>query len=149
MRNTLLLILAVTLLLSGCSETEEEVVEEPYIPVSERGEDFTLGDAVINSSTPFTGYNQQDDKVLIYPYYDLDYYITAQKIMISNQDWWKTVTEGTDVIHRDGYDILQYSSGISYGYMQMDDTTALFFRTDCLPLGYLDLYMSDIWLPDT
>lgn len=150
MRSSLLLVLAVTLLLSGCSQ-QEEVVEEPYIPVSERLEDdYFFGNVVISPVGAFTGYKQTDGRtLLIYPYYDLDNYIVVQGIMISEQDWWKTITADTPVQHREGYDVLQTPSGVSFGYMPVNETTALFFRADNLPLGYLDLYMQAVWSPGT
>lgn len=149
MRIAAPLILALALMLTGCSEEPEEIIE-PHIPVSTQGDNYVIGNIHVESAGDSTGYiGLGNDSVNVYPYYDLSENITIRKIIISDQDWWDTITEGIEVLDCGSFQIYQDTSGTSYGYMPVDDTHALFCKTVNLPRDYLKLYMSKIWFSDT
>ena len=149
MRIAAPIVLALALLLTGCSDEAEEVIE-PHIPISTQGDNYVLGDVHIESAGNATGYIGIDDNsVYVYPYYDLSENIIIRRIVISDQNWWETITEDVDVEECTGFQIFQDIAGTSYGYMPLGDTHALFCTTTNLPKDYLKLYMSKIWLSDT
>lgn len=148
MRVAASVVLALAIILTGCSEEPEEIIET-HIPVSAQGDNYVLGNVNIESAGDYTGYIGLDiDSVNVYPYYDLTENIMVRRIIISDQDWWNTVTEGIGVIDCGNFQIYQDVSGVSYGYMPIDETHALFCKTVDLPMDYLKLYMSKIWLSD-
>lgn len=144
--------LAITVLifaLVGCGREEEEVYVEPHVPISTQADDYELGEITIKSLGDYTGYvDINSNRVHVHPYYDLEEYMVFEVMDISDQDWWEYWTRDYDRIDCGDFELFQTEVGITYGFMKLSDDRALYCYTDCLPLGYLKLYMSNIWLSD-
>lgn len=148
MRRVTCVALVFALLLVGCGE-QEEIIEEPYVPLSTQAEEYILDQVTINSVGDYTGYVYvNDNTVEVHPYYDLPENIVFRVITISDQEWWKYWTRDYERIDCGSFEMFQTEVGITYGYQILDNNTALYCYTDSLPMGYLKLYMSEIWLSD-
>lgn len=147
------LCLTLCLFLTGCSLSEKKDPEDtipPPPPLSTQMDGYTLGDIVINSMGGYTGYVGIDDEsVEIHPYFNLEECITARIIYTSGQSWWEVATTDLPVTDMGAYQLVQNIDGSAYGYMPIDDEHGIFVNTETLSLGYVKLYMDNVWISDT
>lgn len=135
------LLLLTTLLVACGNKTESEV---EYVPVSTQDEVCTNDELRVTGIGQSTGFNKNGDTIELYPYFDIDKKVTLRKISISNNNFWY------DFVVSQGYtmaDVKLYKTGImvlptqtaSYGYLCIDDSTAVFAYTSDLPWSYVNL----------
>lgn len=149
MRNALCVVL-VALLLTACTSEEEEIPEAPHIPLSTQYDSYTIGEANIVSVGPYTGYVVLSDKeVEVHPHYDLPECFTIKEITLSGQDWWEHATAGIPAIEEDTYQLIQWDSGSIIGFVPISDDKGLFVQSYNLSVGYVQLYLDNIWISDT
>lgn len=150
MRSALCLILCLLLVGCGAQEDEEpvEVVEVP--PLSDQLDSYELKDITINSVGGYTGYIEiNDETVEIHPYFNLTECLTVRIIQTSGMDWWEHGTSGVPTEDMGNYQLVQYVDGSVYGFMPIDDEHGIFVTTETLVLGYVKLYMDNVWISDT
>lgn len=150
MRIALCVVLLV--LLTGCGAKQEEIKEilPPAPPLSEQMDSYVLGQVTINSMGGYTGYiTVSDEQVEIHPYFNLSESLTMRTLYTSEQNWWEVATTGLPVTDMGEYQLIQNVDGSVFGFMPIDSGHGLFVYTYDLPLGYVKLYMDNVWISDT
>lgn len=135
------------LLLAGCSEKEEVITVTP--PVSERMDSVIYENFTFDAIGPVCGFILTDTSLQIHPYYDSTKHILVEKILISENGFWNTLitsqTENYVLTDSENYSLITTPSGVTFGYMRVDDEWALLFKTSDLNSGYLRLVMNKLW----
>lgn len=137
-------LLCLCLLLVGCSDKEEEVVEVTS-SISTQADDYTFDSLVIPAIGPVCGFVEEGTTLRIYPYYDCAKHIMIEKIIVSSNDWWNTLisTQSEDyvVTTTETYSYITTPAGYTFGYIPIDSEWAYLVSTRNLNSGYLRLVM--------
>ena len=137
---TTFITLIIMLGLCGCSKKE---VVPPPAPELRSVQTSTVWESVsINAITPVSAFEVEDACLKIFPYNNHEAYIKVEKILISGNGFWNTVTED----YKDTNNI-RYVGNISYitipngktmGYVPIDNEYAYLVSTDTLPSSYVE-----------
>lgn len=149
MRELILILLCV--MLCGCGTTDEEVSYTP--PVSEAFGICIVGPVSLSPIGSQSGMNVVDERtVRIYPYYDLDLYVTVTVLLRSENDWWGAVLEGCAGgidLSTDDLELLSSPDGYTYAYKVVDEDYAIIVDSNTLPSGYVKLVAQNLCIYDT
>lgn len=140
-RKHVTLIIMLAILLTGCSKAETveptEVVETAYAMDS-----IIWDNKTFNAFTPVMSFESTDTMLTIFPYYASDQYITIEKIIISDNAFWKSVikqySDTEDLVKKDKYSYVTSKEGVTYGYLDGDTKTSGYLVTSKLPSSYVD-----------
>ena len=150
MRSALCLILCLLLVGCGTQEVEEPVEVEEAPPLSDQMDSYELRDVVISSVGGYTGYVERDvNTVEIHPYFNLSECLTLRVIQTSDMGWWEHSTSGVTTEDMGTYQLVQRVDGSVYGFMPIDNEHGIFVTTQTLALGYVKLYMDNVWISGT
>lgn len=135
-----MLILCSTILLLGCSNKNEETVSVPDLrPIQYSCEWDSVS---VNSITPVSTFETEDDCLKIFPYNNSESYIKIEKILISNNGFWDTVVkeykDTNNVRVLDNFSYVTTASKVTIGYLPLDDEYAYIVSSDTLPSSYVE-----------
>lgn len=148
----LILVACLSFTLVACNSQDEAVEETP--PISTMSTSQVNGDLTVYSMGQWTGFNIQDKTTLVYPYYNVDKYVTIRPFLKSaNNFWYDFVTAKGKSLQ----DIKSYGSGVmlltvgteTFGYRNFTETQAAFAYTNNLPSGYVKLVLEHATIADS
>lgn len=133
-----------TLCLTACTNKEEAPSEPVTPPLTERSESYSYEGLTFYGVGSQTGFLETSEGLEIHPYFDNIKHILVKEVNLSGQGFWDTIckSDDTNVIeHFEGWDILTNTSGITFGFWQLDENNAWVFQTDSLPSSYVKVVM--------
>lgn len=148
MRNKIIYLLAVCVLLTGCTSTNDvpKIVQENAL--HNVSDSIVWDNMCINAITPVCAFETQGDVLFIFPYNNNDSHITVRKILISNNGFWDTVknsyNESDNIRETDKYSLVTTMSAETYGYIPIDDEYAYIVTTGTLPSSYVECILQSI-----
>lgn len=140
---TLLLITTV-----GCGK-EEPIPEPEYVaPLHTKADNFDNGIVSMNSITPVTAFESVGDEVHIFPFYDCDKYISMKVVLISNNDFWKTLLDSyADTDNRQDYEkysLITTPAGNTMVMLNQDEEHMLLIESSALPSSYVKVVADEL-----
>lgn len=148
MCNKIIYLLAVCILLTGCTSTNDvtEIVQENAL--HNVSDSIVWDNMRIDAITPVCAFETQGDALFIFPYNDNDSHITVRRILISNNGFWDTVknsyNESDNMRETDKYSLVTTTSAETYGYIPIDDEYAYIVTTETLPSSYVECILQSI-----
>lgn len=145
---TTVAVLLVSVLLSGCGE-KEEIVEVPVSHLHEQSEMTMWDDKTVNAITPCCAFESTPDKLSVYPYYDNDFSVQVEKLLLSeNNDFWGAITEqykSTDnFVTSEGYSLVTLDNGTTVGIIELKDSTCYWVTSSELPSAYVQAVLKQL-----
>lgn len=147
MRKSVTLIILITLIISGCGESEEIV--EPEIPdLHPIQSEFTWDSISMNSISPVGAFEEQGDIIKIFPYHNTESYISVKKIFLSGNNFWETFTREYATTHnlvqRDKFSLITTETGTSLCLVPIDSESGYLVVTENLPSYYVELVANQL-----
>ena len=144
---TMCLLLALVLC-CGCGKEksdEEVVVVQDLRPIST---EVTWDNISIKQITPVTAFETDASTTKIFPFNNSDKYITIEKIVISDNGFWETLSTGYKDTNNfktaDSWSLITTTDSISIGYLQLDEENAYIVKTNSLPSSYCILVLEQL-----
>lgn len=139
MRKRFYLIVFAVLLLTACGS--EPVIEPEPVFLHQQSSSIVWDNLNINQITPCNAYEFNGADLQIFPYYNDTKYITIKKIILSNNNFWDTVTEPyKDSENYQAFDscsLFTLNNGMTIGIKPIDDENAYVVFSDTLPSSYV------------
>lgn len=151
-KYSLVFVICLALFLTGCSN---ESVEEPVVETELRQvtTNAVWDNRNFDSITPVCAFESTDECLKIFPYNNSEEYIKVEKILISSNGFWNTVTnefkDTNNVRVLDNYSYITTSSKVTIGYYALDDEYAYIVSTETLPSSYVEKVLEMLWITST
>lgn len=141
MKSKWVLVTLCILFLSGCGEEEVPPVPTPP-PLHTQAQSITWDGMEITEVTPVSAFEITDTCIQIFPYFNSEEYISIERIYVSENDFWNSVTseyEGTPNHKKDtNWELFTLPSGITLGCVIIDDDECYIIRTEALSSAYVE-----------
>ena len=144
MRKIILVLLSLTLLLSACAKTTEEV-----ITISQQQEYASNSKINIARIGQWCGFNTESDSIFVYPYYNQNSYVKVDSIQLSGNNFWydlvtsKGYTLQNVKTYEDGIMMLETGGGV-YGWVTLNENLGVLGFTNNLPSGYVKVVLEHV-----
>lgn len=129
MRKLLVGILLSCALLAACGKepAEVEVVEEVVPPLHEVVSEVNWDNHVITAITPTTAFVTDNDGLKIYPFNDLELYITVEKFYNSENEFWDIVfsdyKDSDNFVENSKYKLYTANDNVTHCIVRVEDST--------------------------